>query len=239
MLADSAPEVMIVMRIEPDISGVDIVLRGNFNPAILTPAWFAMHGLLPGADETATLDLATPSLVAFSTEWVSLHSTTDQFQVHTQLMPYVRLSDLVLRIFRERLHHTPLSALSINRHIHFRVASPETRQRVGRMLAPLAPWTGIADTLRLTGADSGMLSLTMRQSELTDRPSGGHIDTRVEPSVRVGDGRQGVYVHVNDHYGAVNTADGAEYLLDLLETKFEESLQRADSIVNHVMSLST
>ena len=36
-----------VMRIEPEISGVAVVLLGDFNPAIFTPAWFAMHELLP------------------------------------------------------------------------------------------------------------------------------------------------------------------------------------------------
>ena len=35
------------MRIEPEISGVQIVLVGDFNPAIFTPAWFALYRLLP------------------------------------------------------------------------------------------------------------------------------------------------------------------------------------------------
>ena len=35
------------MRIEPEISGVSVVLLGDFNPAIFTPAWFALHDLLP------------------------------------------------------------------------------------------------------------------------------------------------------------------------------------------------
>ena len=35
------------MRIEPEISDVSVVLLGDFNPAIFTPAWFALHGLLP------------------------------------------------------------------------------------------------------------------------------------------------------------------------------------------------
>ena len=32
------------MRIEPAISGVEVVLLGDFNPAIFTPAWFAIFG---------------------------------------------------------------------------------------------------------------------------------------------------------------------------------------------------
>ena len=34
------------MRIEPEISGVQVVLVGDFNPAIFTPAWFALYRLL-------------------------------------------------------------------------------------------------------------------------------------------------------------------------------------------------
>lgn len=56
------------MRIEPEISGVGIVLLGAFNPMILTPAWFAMHGILPkAAAENATLKSANPQEVEFST----------------------------------------------------------------------------------------------------------------------------------------------------------------------------
>ncbi len=231
---------MTGMRIEPEVSSAGIVLRGTFNPAILTPAWFAMHGLLPGAHETATLNVAHPHLTAFATEWVSIQATTDQFQADTQQGPHVRLRDLVLRTFRELLHHTPVGAFGINREIHFRAASAEAQQRVGRMLAPPEPWEGIAGILRLTDDSSGMVSLTMRQTELTNRPHGGHIDVTVQPSARVGDGRKGIYVRVNDHYDVRDsTPGGAAHVLDLLEQRFDESLRRADEIVDHVMSLAT
>ena len=34
------------MRIEPETSGVSVVVLGTFNPAIFTPAWFELHGVL-------------------------------------------------------------------------------------------------------------------------------------------------------------------------------------------------
>ena len=47
------------MRIEPEISSVSVILLGDFNPAIFTPAWFALHDLLPkGAAESADLNVA-------------------------------------------------------------------------------------------------------------------------------------------------------------------------------------
>ena len=34
------------MRIEPEITGVSLVLLGDFNPPIFTPSWFGWQGLL-------------------------------------------------------------------------------------------------------------------------------------------------------------------------------------------------
>jgi hypothetical protein len=39
------------LRIEPEISGVAIVLRGNFNPSIFQPFWMAQQELI--TDEAA------------------------------------------------------------------------------------------------------------------------------------------------------------------------------------------
>ncbi len=41
--------------------------------------------------------------------------------METLKAPYARIRDLVLRIFKEQLSHTPLSAFGINRNVHFRV----------------------------------------------------------------------------------------------------------------------
>lgn len=51
------------MRIEPEISGVRVVLLGQFNPAIFTPAWFAMHAILPtNIEANAKLQIVHPQL---------------------------------------------------------------------------------------------------------------------------------------------------------------------------------
>ena len=64
------------MRVDPEISGVSVVLLGNFNPAIFTPAWFALHDLLPRqATDNAELQVAHPGLTLFSTEWLYLKIT--------------------------------------------------------------------------------------------------------------------------------------------------------------------
>ena len=92
------------MRTEPEISGVTVILLGKFNPTIFTPAWFALHDLLPeSAAESAELKIGHPQVTAFSYDWLRLEVTTERFIVETWLAPYIRLCDLVAP---EHLYHT-------------------------------------------------------------------------------------------------------------------------------------
>lgn len=229
------------MRIEPDLSGVGIVFLGKFNPAILTPAWFAMHELLPSrVAESATLTAAHPDVTAFSADWLQLHVTKDQFWSYTAQSPYVRLCDLALRVFGECLHHTPLEALGINRQVHFRVRNMAERDLIGRTLAPVTPWGSWSDALGISGDHGGPSSLTMTQVSPDGRPKGDRINVTVEPSILVNHGHTGVYVGVNNHF-VRQGVDGANTreVLALLKEHFESSIRFSDGIVDHVMSLAT
>lgn len=228
------------MRIEPEISSVNVVLLGDFNPAIFTPAWFALHGLLPeGVAESADSQVVHQQVTEFTTDWLRLQVTVDRFSIETLQAPYVRLCDLVVRTFKEYLHHTPIGAFGINRQVHFRVKSSAERDRIGRTLAPVEPWGAWGQDLGLDGEYGGMTSLTMSQLNLEGRPTGGQINVTVEPSNRIGKGRTGVYVRVNDHY-AIDDANlrTAERLMELFETSFDTSLERSNRIIDHIMSLA-
>ena len=228
------------MRIEPEISGVNVVLLGDFNPAILTPAWFALHGLLPQhVAESAELRVANQQVTEFAAEWMRLQVAAGHFFVETLQAPHIRLCDFVARTFKEYLHHTPVRAFGINRDVHFRVKSLAERDRIGRTLAPVEPWGAWGQDLGLDGKQGGMTSLTMTRLNPEGRPSGGQINVTVEPSHRIGEGRIGVYVRVNDHYTIDNAElETAERLIELFEDNFENSLKRSDGIIDHVMSLA-
>ena len=229
------------MRIDPEISGASIVLLGNFNPAIFTPAWFALHGILPkSVADNAELQVAHPQILSFSTERLNLEVTPDRFLAGTQSAPNIQVQDLVMRVFGEHLPHTPIRAVGINRDVHFRAASPAARDRVGKVLAPTAPWGKIGEKLQLDGDQGGMLSLTMQQSRPAGRPPDDQINVTVEPSVRIDDRRLGIYVRVNDHYALdESAAGGPAERLGFLADGFDLSIKRADEIVDHVMSLAT
>ncbi len=232
-----ATEGTLNLRIEPEISGADIVLAGNFNPVIFTPAWFALHELLP--ESAARLEVAHQHATALDTDWMRLNVTLERFHMTTAQAPYTRICDLVLRVFKEQLPHTPVSALGINRNVHFHVDSFLIRDRIGRTLAPVEPWGRWAKDLGLDGEHGGMSSLTMSQIDPEDRLKGGRVNVTVEPSKRVGSGRTGVYVSVNDHY-QIDHSDprSCEVSMKYLEENFENSMRRSADIIDHVMSLA-
>ena len=227
------------MRSAPEISGVSIVLLGNFNPAIFTPAWFALHGLLPEAvADNADLAVAHQHVTSFRADWLRLEVTLERFLVETEQAPHIRVYDLAVRVFKEHLHHTPLTAFGINHNVHFQVASQATRDELGRTLAPVEPWGDWGHRLGFDGEHGGMTSLRMSQLSPEDRPKGGRINIQVEPSNRIGSGRTGIYVGVNDHFAVDSTGPStAGRLMDLFESEYDVSLSRSNQIIDHVMSL--
>ena len=230
----------VIVRIEPEITSVSLVMLGSFNPAILTPAWFAWRGLLPEKTvDIADLKVAHPMVTEFEAEWLSLQVMPERFSISTTQSPFVRLEDLAVRIFREHLPHTRLKAMGINREVHFQVNSFEVRDRVGRLLAPIEPWGEWGKELEPDGKHGGMISLTMRQVKPGGRPIGGHINVTVEPSARVGENRTGIYVRVNDHFEVENPEGESTTteVVTMLQGNFDESLRRADQIIDHLMSL--
>ena len=229
------------MRFEPEISGVSVVLVGKFNPAIFTPAWFALHGLLPAAvAENAELQVAHQHITAFSADWLRFEVTLEVCKFETLQAPHIRVADLAIRTFREYLSHTPLAAVGINRDVHFRVREEAERNRIGQTLVPVAPWGRWRDELELDGFHGGMTSVTMSQLRPADRPDGGRINIKVEPSQRIREEGLGVSVSVNDHYDVdPKSLDGNARLMQLIEDHFEKSIQRSANIIDHVMSLAT
>lgn len=230
------------MRIEPEIDGVDVVLLGDFNPAIFTPAWFALNGLLPeSAAASAELLVAHRQITVFNTDWLRLQVTSDRFSAGTSQAPHVRLHDLVVRVFKEHLHHTPLGAFGINREVHFQVRNLAAGVRMGRTLAPVEPWGAWGRDLGSDGMQGGMTSLTMTRIDPEGRPAGGRTNVTVEPSSRIGEGRFGVHVRVNDHHvidDATSPGAGGP-LMELFTNNFEASLERSEGIIDHLMSLAT
>lgn len=229
------------MRIEPEFSGVQIVLRGNFNPAIFTPSWFALYGLLPNhVAENANLQVAHKQLTAFHADWLSFQVSTDWLQAATMQAPHVRVHDLTARLFGEHLIHTPITAMGINRDVHFAVGNLKELDRIGNSLAPTSAWGDWEKELDLRSAYGGMTSLRMSQLHPKEKPQGSAINITIEPSSRIGNGKLGVYVGVNNHFPVDFPGQGSGvFLRDLLASYFDQSLSLSNRIVDYIMSLAS
>jgi len=228
------------MRIEPEISSVIIVLVGSFNPPIFHPEWFARNGLISDIEkEAAEIELIHRALTLVRIEWLSIQVEPQRFIVETREAPFIRLSDFVVKAFKECLNHTPIGMMGINRSVHFSVSDENTRNRIGKKLAPQEPWGEWAAAIEGKSIEKrgGMTSLVMEQRELDDRKKG-HIRAKLEPSTEIKN-YSGIFMEINDHYESENPlqSQGSEEMIAILEQQFEISIKRSEWIIDQIMSL--
>jgi len=172
-----------------EVEGATIVVLGRFNPAIFSPAWLRLHNLI-GAVEASEADvkMIIPPAAVFSTEWLSVDVRHDRMQLGTAMPQEVeRLRDTAIGVLSV-LPETPISAVGINRDVHWATPSREKYDWFGDELAPKKFWDR---HLKLSGTQD----LTIRAV----RPDNwaGYILVSVQPSTLVKP--CGVYAMVNDH----------------------------------------
>lgn len=80
----------------------------------------------------------------------------------------------------------------------------------------------------------------MVQYGLNDRQFG-HLQATIEPSQLVGAGRTGIYMAINDHYQLSNptVAPDAAELTRVVTDQFDNSIRRAEEIIDRIMSLAS
>ncbi len=206
---------------KPEIEGMNIVFRGDFNPKIFQPAWFAAQGLIRNeeADE-ATVEIIHPTIVVFTLDWLQIQIEPNRFYAGTNQSPYFEiLKDLILGTFRI-LNHTPIKMIGINYNSHFPMDSEDAWHDVGHRVAPKDMWNKILKK-------PGLRSLTMQGERPDDHK--GRIAVRIEPSNRA---RHGVFININDHYELKDPESvlGCEAIIDMLESEWKSSVTRSQRI---------
>ncbi|QTA80827.1 Uncharacterized protein dnl_31400 [Desulfonema limicola] len=211
----------------PEIEGLVIVIRGNFNPIIFSPVWFASEKLIRKEEaEKAETQIVHPDVVSFNLDWLRLQVTRDMFLAETTKEPYEEvLRDLVLGTFK-LLRHTPLKLMGINRAMHFRIDSMEKWHEIGHILAPKNIWNEILDK-------PGLKSLSIQESERRDGLKG-FIRVQVEPSSRV---HPGIFISINDHYETKDAekTPGADEIINIIENNWEKSSKRSREITKKLL----
>jgi hypothetical protein len=229
------------MRIPPQVNAVSIVLLGHFNPIIFRPEWFRDKSILIGSDfDEITIDIINPEIVQFRLSWDQLNVTRDRFLVTVVQEPIIRVQDFFVSSF-QRLPETPVSALGLNREVHFDCGSVQAMHKIGDLLGPKEFW---GDFVTHDGKRAGGLrALTMEQSILVNNEQArldgkkGWIRVQVEPSARIVP--TGMFVQVNDHYNLTSqtTLSDARGAADIVAADWTNSTSKAEGLIDRVMGI--
>jgi len=228
------------MRIPVEISGASIVMMGHFNPIIFRPEWFRDKSILIGNDfDRVEINLIHPEVVQFKIPWGQISVDRNRFMVLANQEPVIRIQDFFVHCF-QRLPETPVSALGLNREVHFDAGSLEARDRIGDILAPKEFW---GDFVTHDGRRAGGLrTLVMEQSIGINNHSArldrkkGWIRVHVEPSSQI---PTGTFVLVNDHYDLTSegTLSDAKAAADIVAVEWPESKSRAEGLIDRIMGI--
>lgn len=199
-----------------------IVLRGDFNPSIFHPLWFAQNKMMSEKEvEQANLKLVHPDISDFSIDWLTIQVTRDRFLLRTtQESHFEALQDIVLGSF-SLLRFTPIRQLGINFEGQHVMKSLEERNAYGDKLAPKEIWRGNIK-------NPGLNSLQMKCDRNDDY--GGYIMVTVRPSSELSNG---VSFHVNDHYELSSGVkdNNALELLEVFSANKSESINNSKEII--------
>lgn len=231
------------MRITPIIDKVSVVLVGNFNPAIFSPGWFAMHDIVSKADaESAIVQIIHPDVCNFAVGEFVVQVDAERFTVNCAGHRHEMARDLVLGTFGTFLVHTPIRALGINREVDFDVGDFWVRDAVGERLAPKAAWGDwgpqISGPQEISADHGGLRSIVMRQGRPGHRYRG-HIQAEVRPSARQQLLETGIFVSINNHYqlASDDKAASVQEMIDAITSEWGVAIEKADFIVDQVQRL--
>lgn len=216
------------------LEGAAVVVKGSFNPAILSPNWLHQLQLISSVElDHQDVDIISRDITAFSAGWAAVRATPDHLQLSTSdVAEFERVRDLAIGILRS-LPHTPISGLGINRDFHFRVESQARWHAIGDALAPKDIWKSVLH-------QSGMQDVTLIGQR--DDNQRGRIQVSVQPSAR---SPQAVFVGVNNHFDLVAqnpsdlpTRDAAWSLEPESAAETSEKIPRAISVLTDMWTAS-
>jgi hypothetical protein len=226
------------------IDTATIVLRGKFDPGILSAKELFAEGLISSSDlSQASQKFSTKDIAIFETETIKVLANRELIQLTSQSSEeFDSLRDLAVNILR-LLEGQSLGVMGINRDVHFSVETAGAWHAIGDRLVPKDEW---AHTL----GSAGLSSLVL-QAIREDLYEGFRVIT-IQTSSLV---PQGIYVGHNDHYtlsisdgipanrdqivsvahmAAVPTFENIAVAIKILNGEWNNSMNRALDVIEHV-----
>ena len=208
---------------------VQVVLVGNFNPAIFNPQWFALKELMSEMEaEQASDVVCTTEFSKFVSDWHQLEVFPTRFVARTKHMGRTEeLRDFVLNTF-DILSETPIRSMGINKQIEYACPSMKAWHAVGDTLAPKTLWRDVLEV-----EDIGMKSIEVQAHRGDDLP--GTRNIHVYPNL--GENKHNVVFRVNAHF-EIEKAIRDKKLVSMtqaLQEHFEAEITKASSLSGNIL----
>lgn len=186
------------------------MLIGSLNPAIFTPDWLRFHEIIEVDEQKeAQIEIIHQAISKFTISEIRFSIERHRFIISSEAHEMSEIFNIVSKTFGEILPHTPLTAVGINYEEEFVLENADTRNTIGRQLAPLDPWGEWGQDLpnsdpKLNG---GLASLTM--AKVHSRTPFENISSfTVRPSSKADVAQEGVVLSSNNHFG--NSKENAD-----------------------------
>lgn len=210
----------MILKENRQINELVLIFVGNFNPVIIQPFWLAYKGLIREEEGgSAKVEVIHNELVKFAIGgWLNIQVTKARLELRTTQEPYFEpLKDLAIDIIKI-LNETPINSFGLNHIRHYILESDKQYFDFGNKIAPLNNWNGIMKDPRL-------LTLEL----LMNKPDGGSVRIRVQPSDSLKKTKNSIMTNINDHYTTdVVAPNRNEQLLKLLTENWNNSFSFAD-----------
>lgn len=213
------------MGVEPRFSSATVALLGQFSPEELTPQWFAERDLLSRRmTESAKVDTEDGKM-RFVSDWLAFTAGPERISAETAQAPYVRVCDFVARTFHEHLCRSVLlEGFAIIRQSLYPLETEHAFDQITKAVVPFDEWTDEhtnerqAQVVIVQQQDDGVQVMLQLQGASSPPVIG----------ITVAEGYHG--------YGKNGGADGNRDLIQVLGKRFDNTVRRADALIERVMS---
>ena len=218
------------MDIEPRLSTAMVTLLGKFTPEELNPSWFAERNLLPQRMVDSAKTEASYGSTRFVSDWLGFTAHPEHISAETAQAPYVRVCDLVVRMFHEHLcRNTSLEGFVIRRESLYLLETEQMFDQIARNVMPFAEWTSPA-THKSTRGEPIPIMVTQQQGDNV------YITLQLQGASKPH--RIGVTVSKMCRTNRSGRSADRD-LIRMLGKRFDDTVRRADALIERVMSQSS
>jgi hypothetical protein len=205
----------------------NIVVLGDMNPRIHTPAWYQLIGLIDQSEMEASVQspmtMAIPPIAQVQLEGILIQCQQKLWEIRTtDCSRFDRMKSITVKVFDELLMHTPVISMGFN----FNYYEQTSVDAVGLYLATC-----------LSRMPLGLESDSLLSGEISLRRSAGDhtIHVNVRPSYILGDDS---YIWISNNYEYNFSSDPQKFfnLSETIDSRFETDRSDAQDRVRLVLT---